>query len=158
MSVYYVETTMRLSCRRELRSHWLTVLSHQSNFRSDNLSDNRSDNRSENLRDFIWAALVHRLSQRYSHRFLWSTYKTWWAENLPTNFKSKCRQTNVQCIHVYISACGRRVTLLPPTASDTRVHFSVRQARDTSCNKWLAHISACETADAADWRRTDLNN
>ena len=34
---------------------------------------------------------------------------------------------------LYISVCGRRVPLLAPTASDTRVHFSVRQARATSC-------------------------
>ena len=58
---------------------------------------------------------------------------------------------------VYISVCGRRVPLLAPMASDTRAHFSVRQARVTSCNKWLADISACVTADAAGWSRNVLD-
>ena len=56
---------------------------------------------------------------------------------------------------VFISARDRRMPLLAPMASNTRVHFSVRQARVISCSKWLVYISACVTADAADWSRTD---
>ena len=58
---------------------------------------------------------------------------------------------------VFTSVCDSRVLYLAPMASDTRVNFGVRQARATSCNKWLAYISACATADTADWSRNDLN-
>ena len=78
----------------------------------------------------------------------------WWVERPLANFEPNVdkRPCNVhvcsfQCAAgacnfsypwpvtlVYISLCGRRVSLLATVTSDTRVHFIVRQARKNSCN------------------------
>ena len=136
--VFHRSVQTELMHQRRNRRRIIVQL-HVGDFRSDN----RSDNRQRKSARFSLGLYSSQIIAEIFVDILWPTYKSNELSARPLISRQECGQAAVKCIRVYILAWGSRVPLLAPIASDTRIHFSVRQARDT----WpvtFVYISVCD--------------